>query len=194
MGPGLGSAIMAGKCRLAPHLLGFVQPATQRQPISGRNFTPKKLRCGADADGEASLALFCHRSLPRSTRRIPFIQCVYEDEDLSASTVTMTDTNLEHARSLVELVNYFENFTKDRITSRESFLLRYEDLVSHPEESLAWLRNIGLTPDLGGASNKWKTIRLHRPWLHRFGAGRAEYIPPEVSSFFERHLGREMVN
>ena len=36
----------------------------------------------ADTDGEAGLALFCHRSLPRSARRVPFIQCIYEEAGL----------------------------------------------------------------------------------------------------------------
>jgi len=105
------------------------------------------------------------------------------------------DNNLDHARALgLELVNYFENFAEGGVTTRESFLLRYEDLVTHPEEFLAWLRNIGLTPDLDAAFEhqlaEHKTSSTLAASVQRW---QKEYIPPEVSSFFERHLGREMV-
>ncbi len=104
------------------------------------------------------------------------------------------DTDLDHARSLgLELVSYFENFAEDRVTSRESFFLRYEDLVSHPQEFLAWLRNIGLTPDLDAAFNQMEEHQTSSTLAASVRRWEKEYIPPEVSSFFERHLGREMV-
>jgi hypothetical protein len=104
------------------------------------------------------------------------------------------DNNLDHARSLgLELVNYFENFSEDGVANQESFLLRYEDLVSHPEEFLAWLRNIGLTPDLDAALDQQMAEHQTSPTLAAsVRRWQKEYIPPEVSGSFERHLGREM--
>jgi hypothetical protein len=104
------------------------------------------------------------------------------------------DTDLEHARSLgLELVNYFENFVEDETTNRKSFLLRYEDLVSHPAELLAWLRNIGLRADLDSAFEEIEGHQTSSTLAASVGRWQREYIPPEVSSFFERHLGREMM-
>jgi Sulfotransferase family len=104
------------------------------------------------------------------------------------------DTNLAHARSLgLELVNYFENFTENGVTNQESFILRYEDLISHPEEFLAWLRSIGLTLDLNAAFSQVEEHQTASTLGTSVWRWHKEYIPPEVSSFFERHLGREMV-
>jgi hypothetical protein len=104
------------------------------------------------------------------------------------------DTNLDHARSLgLELVSYFENFADDGVTNRESFLLRYEDLVSHPEQFLAWLRSIGLTLDLDAAFEQIEGHQTSSTLATSAWRWQKEHIPPEVSSFFERHLGREMV-
>ncbi len=104
------------------------------------------------------------------------------------------DTDLSHARSLaLELVNYFENFFADGATDRESFLLRYEDLVLHPEEFQRWLRDIGLTPDLGAAFEPIEGHQTSSTLATSVRRWQMEYIPQEVSSFFERHLGREMM-
>jgi hypothetical protein len=103
------------------------------------------------------------------------------------------DTDIDHARTLgVELLNYFENFVENGISGHDSFLLRYEDLVSGPEEFLAWLRNIGLTPDLDSSSEGIEYHQTSSTSDASIGRWRREYIPPEVSGFLERHLGREM--
>jgi hypothetical protein len=104
------------------------------------------------------------------------------------------DTDLSHARSLgLELVNYFENFVGDGGLDRESFFLRYEDLVLHPEEFLAWLKDIGLTPDLGAAFEPIEGHQTSSTLATSVRRWQMEYISQEVSSFFERHLGREMM-
>ena len=107
---------------------------------------------------------------------------------------TQEDTDLDHARSLgLELVNYFENFIEDTGRYGDSFLLRYEELVTRPEAFVAWLRGIGLNPDIDSA---FEGIEGHQtsPNLDAsFRRWEREYVPPEVSSFFEQHLGREMM-
>jgi len=103
------------------------------------------------------------------------------------------DTDLGHARSQgLEFVNYFENF-EDGNLHRESFSLRYEDLVSHPEEFQTWLENIGLTPDLDAAFEQIEGHQTSPTLAASIARWRREYIPTEVSSFFHRHLGREMM-
>ncbi len=104
------------------------------------------------------------------------------------------DTNLDHVRSQgLELVNYFENFVDDGNINGESFLLRYEDLVSHPEEFHAWLQNIGLTPDLDAAFKQVEGHQTSPTLAASIARWRREHIPTEVSNFLQRHLGREMM-
>jgi len=103
------------------------------------------------------------------------------------------DTDINHARSLgLELLNYFENFVENANLDQNSFLLRYEDLISDPQKFVAWLQSIGLSPDF---DRSFERIGHHQTSLTleaSIGRWRREYIPQEVSNFFERHLGREM--
>jgi hypothetical protein len=104
------------------------------------------------------------------------------------------DTDISHARSLgLELLNYFENFATDGAIGRESFFLRYEDLVLHPEKFHAWLRDIGLAPDLVAAFEPIEGHQTSSSLAASVRRWQTEYISPEVSSFFDRHLGREMM-
>jgi hypothetical protein len=106
---------------------------------------------------------------------------------------THDDSDLDHARNLgVELVNYFENFVEDVPMDRDSFCLRYEDLVVCPEEFLAWLRDLGLTPDLDSSLEGIEYHQTSSNLAASVGRWQREDLPPGVSEFVQRHLGREM--
>lgn len=106
---------------------------------------------------------------------------------------TPADSDLDHARNLgLEILNYFENFVWDMNYNPGSFLLRYEDLASHPDQFLAHLRDIGLSPDMDRAFEHVEGHRTASSLNASVGRWQHEDISPEVRQFFERQLGREM--
>jgi hypothetical protein len=102
------------------------------------------------------------------------------------------DTDLDHARSLaVELLNYFENFQQDKSRS-DCFFLRYEDMISHPDRLLDWLRTNGLSPDPDRALEYQDNHSTSLNLTLSAERWRRETVPQGVIEFFERNLGTQM--
>jgi hypothetical protein len=102
------------------------------------------------------------------------------------------DTDLDHARNIaLHFCAFFENFCRDRQRT-DCFLLRYEDLVTRPEEFIAWLQRNGLDPRPNGAFEYLDIHRTSSTLSASVGRWCQEGVPPQVNDFYERHLRREL--
>jgi hypothetical protein len=105
---------------------------------------------------------------------------------------TPADNDLDHARSLGwGWLHFFENWQWERERT-DCLRFRYEDFVQQPEELLGWCRSKGLEPDLDRAFAHFEGHRTSGDLAKSVGRWRREGIRPEISGFFERHLGGEM--